>query len=46
MVRNIVTTLAEVAGIAAISAGFWLILPALGWIAAGAGLIALGVAAA
>lgn len=41
--RATLTTLAELAGIAAVSVGCWLILPAAGLIAAGAGLIAVGV---
>ena len=40
--RAYVTTALEVAGIGAISTGFWLILPGLGLIAAGFGLILIG----
>ena len=40
--RAYVTTALEVAGIAAVSVGFWLILPGLGLIAAGLGLILIG----
>ena len=40
--RAYVTTALEVAGIGAISTGFWLILPGLGLIAAGCGLILIG----
>ena len=42
--RAVLTTLAEVAGIGAIAVGCWLILPALGLIAAGVGLVVIGVA--
>jgi len=41
--RATLTTLAEVAGICSISVGCWLILPAAGLIAAGVGLVAIGV---
>lgn len=44
--RAVITTLAEIAGVALIAFGCWLVLPAIGFIAAGIGLIALGVAAA
>jgi hypothetical protein len=40
--RAAVTTALEVAGIGAVSVGFWLILPCLGLIAAGLGLILIG----
>lgn len=43
MLRGILTTLAEVAGICLVSAGCWLICPALGLIAGGAALIVIGV---
>jgi hypothetical protein len=41
--RAAVTTVLEVAGIAAVAAGFWLILPCLGLIAAGLGLVLIGM---
>lgn len=44
--RATLTTLAEVAGIGLVSAGSWLILPALGLIVAGIGLAAIGFLAA
>jgi hypothetical protein len=44
--RGILTTLAEVAGMAAVAAGCWLIFPPVGLIAAGIGLIVVGVALA
>jgi hypothetical protein len=44
--RAALTTALEVAGIAAVAVGFWLILPALGLIAAGLGLILIGWRAA
>jgi hypothetical protein len=40
--RAAVTTTVEVAGIGAVAAGFWLILPCLGLIAGGLGLILIG----
>lgn len=43
MLRGILTTVAEVVGLVAISAGCWLIWPPVGLIAAGIGLIAVGV---
>jgi hypothetical protein len=42
--REIISTVTELAGIAALSAGFWLIHPWCGLIALGAGLIVLGIA--
>jgi hypothetical protein len=42
--REIISTVTELAGIAALSAGFWLIRPWCGLIALGAGLIVLGIA--
>lgn len=44
--RALLTTLAEVAGVASIAVGCWLIFPPAGLIAAGLGAIAIGVAAA
>lgn len=40
--RAALTTALEVAGLAAISAGCWLFLPALGLIAAGSALVLIG----
>lgn len=40
--REALTTLAEVFGIALVAGGFWLILPASGLIAAGLGLVLIG----
>jgi hypothetical protein len=42
--RNILSAATELAGIAALSAGFWLIHPWCGLIALGVGLILLGMA--
>ena len=42
-VRSALTTAAEVLGIALVAFGSWLILPALGFICAGLGLILIGV---
>jgi hypothetical protein len=42
--REIVSDSAELAGIGAVSAGFWQIAPAAGLISAGLGLVLLGVA--
>lgn len=44
--RAALTTLVEVFGIALVAAGCYLILPALGLIAAGVGLVVIGVASA
>lgn len=44
--RKALTTLAEVVGIATVATGCWLLLPAVGIIAAGVGLIVIGVALA
>lgn len=42
--RTIFATVAELAGIASIIVGLWLVTPVLGLVAAGAGLIAVGIA--
>ena len=41
--RAAVTTVLEVVGIGAVAAGFWLVLPCLGLIAGGLGLILIGM---
>ena len=41
-IRAALTTLIEVVGIASIAYGSWLILPALGFIVAGLGLVLIG----
>jgi hypothetical protein len=46
VVRGVLTTVVEIVGLAAVAAGFWLISPAFGLIAAGGALVALGVALA
>ena len=43
IVRSILTTAAEVAGLASIAAGCWLVAVPLGLVAAGAALIVIGV---
>lgn len=43
MVRTVLTGAAELVGLGAVSLGCWLIWPPVGLIAAGIGLIALGV---
>lgn len=43
MRRQILAAVAELAGIASLAAGFWLISPAVGLISGGAGLIAVGL---
>lgn len=44
--RATLTTLSEVVGFALVSAGCWMVLPAAGVIAAGVGLVAVGVSQA
>jgi hypothetical protein len=41
--RSIVTSLMEAAGVACIAAGCWMLAPALGLIAVGGGLVAIGM---
>lgn len=42
--RTIFATVAELAGIASITVGLWLVAPVLGLVAAGVGLIVVGLA--
>lgn len=42
--RTIFATATELAGIASITVGLWLVTPVLGLVAAGAGLIVVGLA--
>ncbi len=44
MLRTVLASVSELAGIALVTSGLWMVSPVLGLVAAGGGLIAVGLA--